>query len=158
MSSYGNRRDPQPLGQGWEIPVLALCGVALGIGLAALTGLGTASMVAGGGWVWPHGTAAIGHVLSGLCTGHPGRGLPAAQAHRVPGPWPVYGFVGLCEALLVTAAAAGAVLFARWYRPGDARGGLASRREAEQVLGLSVLRQASTIIRPDLYPRQWWRR
>lgn len=155
-----NRRDPQPLGQGWETPVLVLCGVLLGVALAALAGLGAASAVLGGGWVWPHGTAEIGHVLGGLCTGHPGRGLPAGQAHRVPGPWPIYSSIALCEALLISAAAVGGVLFARWHRPGDARGGLASRHEAEQVLGLSVLRQARTIIRPDLYPTKKgrWRR
>ncbi|PZS26642.1 MAG: conjugal transfer protein, partial [Pseudonocardiales bacterium] len=53
---YQRRRDPQPMGQGWEVAVAVIGGALLGFGLAALAGLGVASALFGDGWVWPHGT------------------------------------------------------------------------------------------------------
>lgn len=149
---YARRRDPQPLSQGWEVPVAVLGGIVLGVGLAALCGLGLACALFGGGWVWPHGTDTIDHVLGGLLTGHPGRGLPAAQARLVPGSTPIYACVAVCELALATLAVTVGVLIARYRRPGDARSGMASRAETQRVLGIATLRSARTIIRPDLYP------
>jgi len=147
---YQHRRDPQPVGRGGEIAFVALAGVLLALALAALLGLGVASAVFGGGWVWPHGTGTIGHVLAGLLTGHPGRGLPSTLAARVPGAIAVYSCVALTELALLVASIAAAVLFLRFHRPGDARGGMATRHETHQVLGVSRLREAKTLIRPDL--------
>lgn len=151
---YRRRPDPQPIGQGWEVAVVAIGGALLGLGLAGLAGLGAASALFGGGWVWPHGTATIGHVIGGVLAGHPGRGLPAGQAAKVAGPVAVYVCVAAAELALAVAASVAGVLFARYRRPGDARGGMATRGEAEQVLGISRLRQARQIIRPDLYGGQ----
>jgi hypothetical protein len=151
MTPPYQRRDPQPISQGWEVPVAVIGGAALGVGLAALAGLGIASAVFGDGWVWPHGTTAIGHVLHGVLAGHPGRGLPAAQAGRVAGPAPVYACIAVCEAALIVTAVVAGVLLARYHRPGDARGGMASRSDAQHVLGVATLRGAKEIIRPDLY-------
>jgi hypothetical protein len=148
---YQRRRDPQPMGQGWEVPVAVIGGVLLGFGLAALCGLGTASALFGRGWVWPHGTDTITHVIGGLFAGHPGRGLDPRQARMVAGPLPVYLCVTACELAVIVASIVGGVLIARYRRPGDARGGMATRSEAEQVLGMSRLRGARDIIRPDLY-------
>lgn len=146
---YQRRRDPQPMGQSWEVAVAALGGALLG--LAALGGLGAASALFGRGWVWPHGTDTIGHVIGGLLTGHPGRGFDARQAPMVAGPTAVYLCVAVCEVALIVVSIAGGVLVARYRRPGDARGGMATRGEAEHVLGMSRLRAARDIIRPDLY-------
>lgn len=148
------RRDPQPMGQGWEAPVAAIGGVLLGAVFAALAGLGVASALWGGGWIWPHGTDTIQHTLGGLLQGHPGRGLPATQERLVAGRGAVYGCVAVAELLLVALAITAGVLIARYRRPGDARGGMASRSEADQVLGRSQLRGAKAIIRPDLYSTQ----
>lgn len=148
---YPRRRDPQPIGQGWEILVAVLGAALLALALAALTGLGLASVLFGDGWIWPHGTDTISHVLGGLLSGHPARGLPPRQAGRVAGPGAVYACVAVCELALLTAATAAGVLIARYRRPGDARGGMATRSETERALGLSQLRQAKAIIRPDLY-------
>jgi hypothetical protein len=145
------RRDPQPLGRGGETALVALCAVLLAAALAALAGLGTACLVAGGGWVWPHGSATISRVLGGILSGHPGHGLPTTLANRVPGRIAVYSGVALAELLLAVLAATGGVLFTRWHRPGDARGGMATRSEAAAVLGVGRLRTAMAIIRPDLY-------
>jgi hypothetical protein len=148
---YQRRRDPSPLSQGWEIAVAAIGVALLGLALAALVGLAIASAVWGRGWVWPHGTDTIGHVLGGLLTGRPGRGLLPAQARRVASPIPVYICVAVCELALVALSITAGALVARYRRPGDARGGMASRRDAEQALGRSRLRAAKEIIRPDLY-------
>lgn len=145
------RRDPQPLGWGWEVPVATLGGALIAAALAALTGLGIASALFGGGWVWPHGTPVITAVLDGLLNGHPGAGLPAAEQQRVPGPAAVYACVAAAELALLTAAAGTCVLVARYRRPGDARGGMATRREADHALGVSQLRAARAVIRPDRY-------
>ena len=151
---YQRRRDPQPMGQGWEVAVAVIGGALLGLGLAALGGLGGASALFGRGWVWPQGSDTIGHVIAGLLAGHPGRGLDPRQARLVPGPVAVYPCIAVCELAVIAASIAGGVLIAGYRRPGDARAGMATRGEAARVLGLARLRSARTIIRPDLYPTQ----
>jgi hypothetical protein len=151
MPPYQRRRDPQPLGQSWELAVAVLGGALLGLALAALIGLGAAAALFGHGWVWPHGTDTIGHVVAGLLAGHPGRGLPARQARLVAGPIPSYLCVVACEVALLGLSVWAGVLVARYRRPGDARGGMATRAETKQALGLGRLRGAREIIRPDLY-------
>ena len=145
------RRDPQPIGQGWEAPVAILGGALVALGLTALCGLGVASALFGRGWVWASGTDAVGQVLGGLLAGHPGDGLDPLQARLVAGPLAVYLCVAACELAAIAAAIGGAVLVTRYRRPGDARGGMATRSEAEQALGTSRLRAARELIRPDLY-------
>ncbi len=152
MTTLPRRRDPQPIGRGWELAVVAAGGALIAVALAALAGLGVASALWGGGWVWPHGTDTVVRVLGGLLHGHPGRGLPPHQLRRVAGPVLVYVCVAVAELVLLTAAVTTAVLAARYRRPGDARGGMATRREAEQALGLNQLRAGRAVIRPDLFP------
>ena len=150
---YQRRRDPQPVSQGWEIAVAAIGGALLGLGLAALAGLGLASAVFGSGWVWPHGTDTIGHVIGGVLTGQPGRGLPPTQIQLVAARGAVYGCIAGSELVVIVLAVTVGVLVSRYRRPNDARSGMATRSEAEQVLGISKLRGAKEIIRPDLYGR-----
>jgi hypothetical protein len=150
-ASQQRRRDPQPIGQSWEAVVAILGSALLVLGLAGLCGLGTASALLGRGWVWPHGSDTIGHVLGGLLTGHPGQGFDPRQARLVAGSVAVYLCVAVCELAAIAAAITGAVLVTRYRRPGDARGGMATRGEAEQALGISRLRAVREIIRPDLY-------
>jgi hypothetical protein len=150
-SSYPGRvRDPQPLGRAGEVALVTLAAVLLVVSLAALAGLGIASLVAGGGWVWPHGASTAGHVLGGLLTGQPGRGLPPAAAAQVASRPIAYTGIALCEVLLGVTAGLGWRLVAGWYRPGDARRGMATRSEAAAVLGVARLRAARSVIRPDL--------
>jgi hypothetical protein len=139
------------MSRGGEVGLVVLAAVLLLLALAALIGLGSASALFGGGWVWPSGSDTAGQVLAGLLTGEPGRGLPAPMPTRVPGSVAVYSSVAAAELLMLAAAGSVAALFWRYHRPGDARGGMATRSEAQQVLGRSRLRQARTIIRPDLY-------
>ena len=152
MRTPFRRRDPQPISRGWELALAAAGGALIAVALAALVGLGLASALWGGGWVWPQGTETITHVLGGLLDGNPGRGLPPDQLRQVAGPIPVYACVAAAELLLLTTAVIVAVLVARHRRPSDARGGMATRREAEQALGLRQLRAGRAVIRPDRYP------
>ena len=144
-------RDPQPISRGGEAALVALAGGLLLLAVAALTGLGVAAALFGGGWVWPRGAVTIGRVLAGLLTGHPGRGLEPALTGKVPGQLAVYSCVAATELALLGLAAVGAVLGWRYHRPGDSRRGMASRTEAAQVLGRTRLWHARSIIRPDLY-------
>jgi hypothetical protein len=152
MTTPSRRRDPQPISRGWELAVAAAGGALIAVALAALIGLGLASALWGGGWVWPRGTEVVTHVLGGLLRGDPGRGLPSDQLRQVAGPVPVYACVAVAELVLLTVAVVTAVLAARYRRPGDARGGMATRSETEQALGVSQLRAGRTVIRPDRYP------
>jgi hypothetical protein len=115
--------------------------------------MGIASALWGGGWVWPHGTDTIGHVIGGLLGGRPGRGFPPSQAHRVAGQIAIYACVVLCEVVVASLSIALAVLVARYRRPGDVRRGMATRSDAKEVLGVGRLRAAKEIIRPDLHAR-----
>jgi hypothetical protein len=146
------RRDPQPISRGWELAAAAVGAALIAVALAALAGLGLASALWGDGWVWPHGTETVIDVLGGLLHGDPGRGLPPDQLRQVAGPVPVYGCVAAAEFVLVTTAVISAVLISRYRRPGDARGGMATRTEAQQALGLRQLRAGRAVIRPDRYP------
>jgi hypothetical protein len=152
VTAPSRHRDPQPISRGWELAVVAVGGVLIAVALAALVGLGLASALWGGGWVWPRGTETVTHVLGGLLSGDPGRGLPPGQLRQVAEPIPVYACVAVGELVLLTVAVVTAVLAARYRRPGDARGGMATRSEAEQALGLSQLRAGRAVIRPDRYP------
>jgi hypothetical protein len=152
MTTPSRRRDPQPISRGWELAVVAVGGALIAVALAALVGLGLGSALWGGGWVWPLGTETVTHVLGGLLSGDPGRGLPPDQLRQVAEPLQVYTCVAVAELVLLTVAVITAVLAARHRRPGDARGGMATRREAEQALGLNQLRAGRAVIRPDRYP------
>ena len=151
MSMQAQRRDPQPMSRGGELALVIAAGALLLLALAALVGLGLASAVWGSGWVWPRGSDTIGAVLGGIMAGHPGAGLPGPLQAHVPGPAVVYSAVAGTELLTLTVTGTAGVLFWRYHRPGDARRGMATRAEAEQVLGLSRLRLSKAIIRPDLH-------
>ena len=146
------RRDPQPVSRAGELALLAVAAGLLLLAFGALVGLGLASAVFGRGWVWPAGGQTLNHTLGGLLAGHPGRGLPPPLAALVPSPGLVYLGVGVAEGCLLAAAVGVGWLVAGYVRPGDARGGMATRGEAHEALGVGQLRRAKKIIRPDLYP------
>jgi len=158
VTAPGRRRDPQPVAQSWEVAALVAGTVVVGLAVAAVTGLAMASALFGHGWVWPTGTDGMTRVVGGLLTGVPGRGLAGEQAARVPTAVPVYGCVAGCELLVAALITGVAVAAARYRRPGDARRGMATRREAERVLGVSQLRAAREVIRPDRSRRRPHRR
>lgn len=142
------RQDVQPMT--WELPAAAVAATVAGMALMLPAGQGAAGLLFGRGWAWPHGSKGLLASLGGLLSGHPGRGLTTVQAARIPAAGAVYLLIVVGELLLLAAAVYAAVLWWRHLGPG-AHQGMADRVEAETVLGLSGLRKARKVIRPDLY-------
>ncbi len=110
----------------WERVVL-VAGVALvTVGAVLLLGGGLASLVAGGGWVWPPLTSAA-FVIGGLAAhpGHPAAAYPEAMRHRVAGPAAFWS----TEAVLLVTAAAATVFVLAWIARRRTEKGLATRRQ-----------------------------
>lgn len=145
------RREPQSIDRGWELAVASVGGVVLAVVLAALTGVGVAAALWGGGWVWPLGTDSVTSVVSGLLHGDLGQGFTHAQARRLAGPVPTYVAVAVAEVVLLVVAVAGLMVVRRHVLPSDSRGGMATRSEAANALGVRQLRSARFVIRPDRY-------
>ncbi len=147
-NSIGRRR-PDPLPWGWEVPaagVLAWLCLAAGALLAAQA---AASWVSGHRWLWPD-SARLFPALGGLITGHVGAGLDAPDG--LPSPVLVAVLAVVFQvALLVVAGWAG---WRFWSSIGPGRRhGMATRAEAETILGVGRLHRVRKLIRPDLYGR-----
>jgi hypothetical protein len=134
----------------WEVPAAAAAGGLSAAVLLLPVARGWAGWLLGRGWVWPRGSAALRRSIGGLLTGRPRAGLTGAESAQVPGPWTVYGVVGLVELLLLVTAVWASVLWWRYLGPGAAVG-MATRAEAGAVLGVARLRKARRVVRPDLY-------
>lgn len=147
------RQDPQSVGRGGEIAIVVLAVALFVLALAALVGVGAAAALFGSGWVWPHGTRAAAQELRGLMAGDPAAGGSPTLARRIPGRATVIACVAVAELVAVVTMGAAGVLVARYRQPGDARGGMATRSQAGQVLGASRVRAAAAVIRPDLHAR-----
>ena len=136
------RRQPDPLPLTWEVPAgFALTWLCLA-GAGLLAGQATAGLLSGRGWRWPdspHLLPAVG----GLLTGHVGVGVPGTP----PAAWLVYLLIGVCQLLLLAVSVWATVRFWASVGPGR-RYGMATRVEAETVLGVGRLRRVRKIIRP----------
>lgn len=144
-------RDPQPVGRGWE---LAFIGTAVVFGATvsvALAAVGIAAAVWGQGWVWPARAADVGQAVVGLLDGRPGAGYSAGQVAQLARPAPTYAVIAVGEVLLTVAAVSASVAVRDRLRAG--KSGMATRRQAEDALGVSRLRAARPVIRPDLDSR-----
>lgn len=147
MLQQERRRDPYP--HTWEIPagtaimtlLLAVVGVQLGRSFA--------NWFAGADWHWPPSRrllSSIPAVLAGNATaGLTPTPSPAATSAAV------IGWIAAVELVLFAAVITGTLLALRRWGPGRMRG-MASRTDAETVLGVARLRRVRHIIRPDLYP------
>jgi type IV secretion system protein VirD4 len=142
------RVDVPPLT--WEVFAALATGWIVAATLLLPAGQGTAAALFGGGWVWPHGSPALAESIGGLLAGRPGAGLTARQATGVPGEAVVYPLVCLGEIALIGLTVWAGLAWWRLLGPG-ARDGMASRAEIRTVLGVSRLRRARKVIRPDLY-------
>lgn len=165
------RRDPYPWT--WELPAAAAITLTLTLLVGVQLGRSLANLAAGAGWTWPHtATTATGPTTRGgggvpappspidgsmwstipaVLGGDSSAGLPPAQrGPDLAGPVLVWTSTVLVEILL-----AGALIWAlvagyhRWG-PGRMRG-MATREQAESLLGLRRLRKVAPIVRPDLH-------
>lgn len=143
-----SRRDPQALGRGWEVAFVVAAVVLGAVAGAALVGIGIAAAWWGGGWVWPPSGREVGAAVVGLVQGRLGEGYPAADAARLADPLPTYVLVGVSEVALLAAVVCAFVVGRDRMRA--ASSGMATRRQAEQALGVSRLRSVRAVVRPDL--------
>ena len=140
------RNDPYPFT--WEIPAAIIAGVLLVLVLGVYLGRAVANLVAGAGWAWP-ARAELFAALPSVLGGDAGAGLPAPLPGGA-GQTALWAWIGATEILLVALLVwALKVGLDRW---GPRRvQGMATRAQAEQMLGRTRLRKASTVVRPDLY-------
>ena len=138
------RTDPYP--HSWEIPVaLTITGLMLLV-LGAQAARSLANLLAGNGWVMADRDDLV-VTLPAILTGHADAGLTLSDPASPVLLWTCLAIVEL--ALCVAIIAAVKVGLERWG-PGRIKG-MATRAEAEKLLGLSRLRASAKIVRPDLY-------
>ena len=140
------RGDPYPFT--WEIPAAIIASVLLVLALGVHIGRAGANLLAGAGWGWP-AQAELFRSLPGTLAGDGGAGLPGTY-HGGAGQTAVWTSIGVTEMLvLILLGWAFKIGLDRW---GPQRvQGMATRAEAEQMLGRTRLRKASAVVRPDLY-------
>ena len=148
---HARRGDPVPFT--WEIPAAVTAGAVLVLVLGIHLGRAGANLLAGAGWGWP-ARAELLRSLPDLLRGDPFAGLHGGDLDGVTGAaraglWAGIGFTELVLlGLLVWALKVG---LDRW---GPRRvQGMATRAEAERMLGRARLRKAAAVVRPDLYDR-----
>ena len=121
----------------WEIPVGIGCAVLLVVAVGVHLGNGLAHLTSGHGWTWPASSQLFASLPTILTNP-----TDTVGVH----PW-----IATVELLLLGGLAWVAV--ASWQRWGPSRlKGVATREQAEQVLGLTRLHKVAGIVRPDLHP------
>lgn len=153
MTQQARRHDPYPWT--WEIPAAAgmvivtvlTCGVHLGRAVANLR--------AGAGWQFPARSELFAS-LPGVLRGDAAAGLQIS-AGDVASPHDLWMWIAVTELLLLAAGLVVLKVGLGWWGPARMKG-MASRAEAEQLLGLTRLRKHAGVVRPDLYQKQRNRR
>lgn len=160
------RRDPYPWT--WEIPAAgALAGFLLVV-VSVHLARGVANLIAGAGWTWPatdSGRLSSGPLgsplgssfwtsLPGVLSGDAAAGLAAHQAASdLAGATLLWVCLVAIESIALAAGVGAAVYGYRRWGPGRMMG-MATAAEAEALLGVTRLRKAAAIVRPDLYGPQ----
>jgi hypothetical protein len=143
------RHDPYPFT--WEIPAAIIAGVLLVLVLGIHIGRAAANLLAGAGWGWP-ARDELFRSLPAILGGDGGAGLPRAF-HGGAGQSALWTSIGACELLLLILLGWGFKIGLDRWGPHRVQG-MATRTEAEQMLGRTRLRKASAVVRPDLYGKQ----
>lgn len=151
------RRDPYPWT--WEIPALVIGTSLLVIVTGIQVGRSMANLLAGAGWTWPDTTTgtvrspigtAFWTSLPAITRGHADAGMSGpGDGHAGPA------LLGVSVILTEAALLTGAILAGTYlYKTGPGRmRGMATPAEAEKLLGITRLRKAAIIVRPDLHGR-----
>ena len=148
VTQQQRRRNPYP----WtfEIPALVATALALAAVVGVQAGRVVANLIAGAGLHLPPRHALFATVWPVLA-GDAAAGLHLTTGGVVAGPALLRVCVAVAVVLLLTGGGLAAwVIVGRWG-PSRIRG-VASRREAERLLGRQRLWRHRAIIRPDLYP------
>jgi hypothetical protein len=145
MSQQSRRHDPYPWT--WEIPLAAALVILMVLVCGVHLGRGIANVWAGAGWAFPRRSDLFWSVPAVL------RGDAAAGLGGVNGsmasPSAVWMWVVATEVLLLAVSVLLLKLVLGRLGPGRLRG-MASRGEAERLLGITRLRKVHKVVRPDL--------
>ena len=149
MSQQSRRHDPYPWT--WEIPLgialvtlmMLVCGVHLGRGIA--------NVWAGAGWAFPR-RVELFRSLPAVLGGDAAAGLDGLNG-SVSSPTAVWTWVVVTEVMLLAVGVWLSKLVVDRWGPGRPRG-MASRGEAERLLGVTRLRKVRSVVRPDLYGKE----
>ena len=143
------RNDPYPFT--WEIPAAIIAGVLLVLALGIHIGRASANLLAGAGWGWP-AREELFRSLPAILGGDGGAGLPGAFRGGA-GQTVLWTSIGITELLLLVLLVWSLKIGLDRWGPHRVQG-MATRAEAEQMLGRSRLRKASPVVRPDLYGKE----
>jgi hypothetical protein len=149
MSQQSRRHDPYPWT--WEIPVgivlvillVLVCGVHLGRGIA--------NVLTGAGWAFP-GRVDLFKSLPDVLRGDAGAGLDDHDGY-MPSPATLWTWTVVTEVMLLAVCLFVLKMVLDRWGPGRMRG-MASRGEAERLLGATRLRKVRSVVRPDLYGKR----
>ena len=145
MSQQSRRHDPYPWT--WEIPV----GIALVILLVLVCGVhlgrGIANVLTGAGWAFP-GRVDLFRSLPDVLRGDAGAGLDDLDRY-MPSPATLWTWTFVTEVMLLAVCVFVLKMVLDRWGPGRMRG-MASRGEAERLLGVTRLRKVRSVVRPDL--------
>jgi hypothetical protein len=150
MMQVERRRDPVPWGPelwlgcgGIALLFFLLVGVQIGRTLA--------NIAASGSLTWPEQTKQLSSDFGVL-----GGDASAGLAHRLTHPassTTLYVCIVIVEVLVLVAFTWGVVEILRRWGPWRVKG-MASREDADALLGLTRLRKQASVIRPDLYGKK----
>ena len=146
MSQQSRRHDPYPWT--WEIPLgvvlvilmVPVCGVHLGRGIA--------NVWAGAGWAFPT-RVELFRSLPAVLAGDAAAGIDGLNG-PVSSPSAVWMWAVVTEVMLLALSVLVLKLVLDRWGPGRLQG-MASRGEAERLLGVTRLRKVRSVVRPDLY-------
>ncbi|KGN41053.1 hypothetical protein [Knoellia aerolata] len=142
-------RRTTPYPYTWEIPLAATLTIGLVLVLAAHTARSLANAAAGAGWDFsPQGE--LFTALPGILGGDGRAGLdPGAAAS----PGLLYTCLVLVEVVAVALIVWAAIAGIRQWGPARVRG-MATRVEADTLLGVRRLRRVAPLVRPDLHGKE----
>ena len=139
-------RRTTPYPYTWEIPLTATITVVLTLVLAAHTARTLANVFAGAGWEFtPH--AELFTALPGILAGDSRAGLTVGPTASPALLYACLVVVELLALVLIVWAVIGGM---RQWGPARVRG-MATRAEADTLLGLQRLRKVAAVVRPDLH-------
>ena len=140
------RHDPHPTP--WEVPLAIVVGSLLLFVVGAHVGRGIANLLSVGWWEFPD-RADLFTSLPGLLEGDAGAGLTATHPMVAPA-IVLWVCIAAVELVVLGLIVAGIRAGLRLWGPSRVQG-VATREEAERLLGRSRLRRHAAIVRPDLY-------
>ena len=140
------RHNPHPTP--WEVPLAIVVGSLLLVVVGAHVGRGIANAIYAGWWGFPD-RADLFTSLPGLVGGDASAGLRTGHPTVAAAPV-LWSCIAAVEAAVLGLIVAGIRAGLRLWGPSRVQG-VATREEAERLLGRSRLRRHAAVVRPDLY-------